>query len=206
MKRKRLSVEALEAIAKKAGRGTIPAAHHFKKGNELSKAENLSDEANEGRLRGLLKRWEVAKEEGPRTHEEIKALQAHNRRQRKIYEKVALEAHEVQRKARMSANDAMDTLDEIVKDPSAQHSARIAAAQVILERAYGKASQVNINAQVNPDAKNSEVTDKQLDERIRQTLKRVEELTGGEAKPTDSKEQPADVRESDRDTGGSTVH
>lgn len=88
----------------------------------------------------------------------------------------ALEAHEVQQIARENASLAMKTLSDIASNKRAPESSRIAASTVILDRAYGKASQTSITANVT-NGKESEIDSTELDKRIKQALKRVEDLT-----------------------------
>src|SRR5258705_128252 len=61
---------------------------------------------------------------------------------------IQLELHELQALARENATAAMHTLVEIVKNKRAPEANRIAASAVILDRGYGKASQVSITASV----------------------------------------------------------
>jgi hypothetical protein len=106
---------------------------------------------------------------------------------------IALEAHEIQRIARESATLAMQTLREISANKRAPESSRIAASAVILDRAYGKASQTSITANVT-DGKTHNLTGDELNKRIDSTLKRVENLTSRAPKAAASKKRPADLR------------
>lgn len=104
----------------------------------------------------------------------------------------ALEAHEVQQVARENASLAMKTLAEISGNKRAPESSRIAASSVILDRAYGKASQTSITASVS-NGKESEIDSVELDKRIKQALKRVEDLTNRAPKAGTGKDRPARV-------------
>jgi hypothetical protein len=106
--------------------------------------------------------------------------------------RVALEMHELQQKARESASEVMDALIEISLDKRAPHPARIAAGAVVLDRGYGKATQVSMSANLT-NGKADELTGDELNKRIGKALKRVEDLTGGAAKKDTSKDRPADL-------------
>jgi hypothetical protein len=104
----------------------------------------------------------------------------------------ALEAHELQKIARESAEDAMATLKEICKNRRAPEATRIAASAVILDRGYGKASQTSITANVT-NGKARDITAEELDRRTTAALNRVEELTNRAPKAGKSTEGPADI-------------
>lgn len=107
--------------------------------------------------------------------------------------KVALEAHELQQIARQNATLAMQTLVEISGNPRAPEATRIAASAVILDRAYGKASQTSITASVT-NGKASDIDGPELNKRIDRALKRVEAITDGTPKAGKSPKRPADLR------------
>jgi len=106
---------------------------------------------------------------------------------------MALEAHELQQLARENATAAMRTLIEISKNKRAPEATRIAASSVILDRGYGKASQTSFTANVG-NGKTSDIPAEQLEKRVEQALKRVEELTRRTPKAEPSKKRPANLR------------
>lgn len=114
----------------------------------------------------------------------------------KLQEKkaIALEAHELQQIARENATLAMQTLVEISSNPRAPEATRIAASAVILDRAYGKASQTSITANVS-NGKKSDLDSTELDKRISQALKRAEELTNRAPKKVEGTKRPPNLRE-----------
>lgn len=119
------------------------------------------------------------------------------KRARKILKEkkaIALEAHELQQIARENATLAMETLAEISGNKRAPESSRIAASAVILDRAYGKASQTSITANVTSNGKKSDLDQSELDKRIGSALKRVEELTNRTPKARPSTKRPVDIR------------
>ena len=138
------------------------------------------------------------------THEQKKRRTA--RRRLKLRETVALEARDVMNRSRKLASMALKMYEDIIADPTERTADRIAAGQVILDRAYGKANQTNTNITVDANGKPTEVSGKELNERIAATLKRIEELTGGTSEERPRKERPADIRQRDGDPGGSTFH
>lgn len=111
-------------------------------------------------------------------HKEAWRPEAMKRKRIKMKEKkaIALEAHELQQIARENATLAMSTLVEISANKRAPEATRIAASAVILDRAYGKASQTSITANVG-NGKASDIDSNELDNRIKRALKRVEDLT-----------------------------
>ncbi len=109
---------------------------------------------------------------------------------------VAKEAREIQDMARMRATAVMDRITDIALN-SPVESVAVAAGNVVLERAYGRANQTNINAHIDANGKANEIDSKELDARITAALKRVEEATGtmgGEAEAPPREERPTDLR------------
>lgn len=111
----------------------------------------------------------------------------------KVKKAIALEAHELQQIARENATLAMNTLVEISGNPRAPEATRIAASAVILDRAYGKASQTSITANVS-NGKASDISAEELDSRVKRALKRVEDLTNRTPKAGTSKNRSSDLR------------
>lgn len=111
----------------------------------------------------------------------------------KAKQAIALEAHELQQLARENATAAMRTLIEISKNKRAPEATRIAASAVILDRGYGKASQTSFTANVG-NGKTSDIPGEELDKRVEQALKRVEDLTRRAPKAQPRPQRPADIR------------
>lgn len=183
--------------------GTIP----FEKGNKYAAASNMTPDAHHRRMQALYRGWATM----ARRHRGERVMSASHKenirkaKRTRLRENLQAEARDIQNLARTYAVAAMEKLHEI-SEHSEQDSAKIAAIQVILERAYGKATQTSINANLDANGKPTEVTSKELDTRIAETLKRVENLTGGTAQEVEGEGQPADLRVGDRDTGGSSIH
>jgi len=125
--------------------------------------------------------------------EALKRNRKRKRVQLRERKRVALEMHELQQLARENAVDAMKTLINISQDERAPHPSRIAASAVILERGYGKSSQVTMSASLTSE-KSKDLTGDELARRIDKTLKRVEELTTRAPEAPKSKNRPNDLR------------
>lgn len=110
-----------------------------------------------------------------------------------IRQAIALEAHELQQLARENAKVAMDTLIEITKNKRAPEATRIAASQALLDRGYGKSSQISMTANIS-HGKTSDITTDELDNRVKQTLQRVEELTNRTRKERARPQGSVDLR------------
>lgn len=107
---------------------------------------------------------------------------------------------EIQAEARRYAVDALKALQEIVRSPISADVARISAAQTLLDRGYGRPTQTNVNATVNTDGKPQEITDQELNRRIEESLRAVEDITRAAGTPKrkrekiQSEDRPADIR------------
>lgn len=104
----------------------------------------------------------------------------------------ALEMHELQELARQNARGALETLVEISTNKRAPEAARIAASVSVLDRGYGKASNTTITANVS-NGKAADLTGDELDRRVKQALKRVEDLTRRTPQKTAGTKRPSDL-------------
>lgn len=96
-----------------------------------------------------------------------------------------MEQREMVDLARQKARRAMEVYDEIMDSETSADTAKLQAANAVLDRAFGKATQTNVNTNVNADGKPSEIDYRELNTRIDNALKRIEEATGGtEQAPT----------------------
>jgi hypothetical protein len=160
----------------------------FHRGRNVVK-DRVATQFGNGNYRGC-----VSREEWVEKFEEKKRL-AMAKRKVKLHEsKVIREAKEIQDIARMHALDAIKALVKIMNSETASDQAVITAANVMLERGYGKAIQSNINQNYNTDAKPTEVNQAELDRRIEAALNRVEELTGGKGKEEPRQNGSSDLR------------
>lgn len=180
-------------------------------GNRCAAIENISAEAHARRVAGMMRALAVHY----KRHKGIKAMKQQALRQHskdikrglreKYRETVVHELRDIQEKARKNAVAAMDIAKEIMMNGE-KDSDRLAAANLVLERAYGKATQTNLNASVDANGSQKEVSTEELNQRIGKALRRVEELTGGTPKPPPSQNGPTYVRKRYRNSGGPAVH
>ena len=103
-------------------------------------------------------------------------------------------AAEIQERARKAGIYAIKAMEEIVKNPISTDVARISAANTLLDRGYGKAVQATVNTQVNPDGAPTEISQQELDRRIKETITRIEGLTTRKRETLKSEERPVDIR------------
>jgi hypothetical protein len=180
----------------------------FAVGNKLSCKENMTPEANARRLAGLARAWTVKarKKRGERIISYYGKRKIKMRHRIRLRENMIKEAREIQELAKGYTSDVMKKVYELAMDQHTKGSDLIAAAQFLHDRAYGKATQTSISAKVDTHGKSADIGAKELDARVKQTLARVERITGGTAEKGAGEERPADVRVSDRDPGGSSVH
>jgi len=120
------------------------------------------------------------------------------RKRLKLRETVAKEAREIQELARRNAAAAMKRMAEIAQT-SPNETAAIAAAALLLDRAYGKANQTNTNVNLDANGKATDVSQKELDTRIEKALERIDSLTRGAPKAPASEKPLIDLRKLDRD-------
>jgi hypothetical protein len=104
---------------------------------------------------------------------------------------VATEARDIQDIARQYSLDAMRTLADILSNPESNDTAKIAAANVILDRGYGKAAATNINMNASLDAPVKDLDSRDLDQRITETLNRIDRVTH-QVSEKDDEEPPTD--------------
>lgn len=119
---------------------------------------------------------------------------------RRLLRRSRLTVAEIQEKARQYGIDALKALREVIEKPTASDLAKISAAQTLLDRGYGRPTQTNLNTTVNTDGSPPEITDKELNRRIEETLRATEALTRVAGPPKrkrekiESEEGPADIR------------
>lgn len=180
----------------------------FEKGNKYAAAEKMSPESHKRRMRGLFKAWGVRARinRGERVVTASTVKKIKKRARVRLKETVAKEVRDIQNLARKFALAGIEEAAKIAGSSSSKDSDKLAAINLLLDRAFGKATQTSINAVLDANGKPSEVTGKELDERIAEALKRVEDLTGRAPKAPKGQKRPDNIRERDRDTGGSSVH
>ena len=116
------------------------------------------------------------------------------RLQKRVYAKVTKTHLEIQERIRAKADALLDVLEELALSDTSSENARLAAVQQLMDRAYGKATQTNVNANLDSDAKPKDISTRELDKRIEETLERVERVTGGVQEEAESPERSIDIR------------
>lgn len=189
-----------------------PRKNQFTKGHTRSRAENMHEEANALRLLGLLqaRRNDELRRKGYRivtSRSRIKmGFKAKLRHKRARQENAVKNAREITKIALDNAAKAMRVAVEVMDDPRNKGSERLAAVEIVLNRAAGRPTQTNINASVDANAPPAEATGKELDQRIAETLERVERITGRAPKAKKRPRPALNLRKDDPNPGGSTVH
>lgn len=171
-------------------------------GNRLSAAENISEEANRRRIKGALR--SAANKQRIAEGAKIVLYETPKIRKR-LKQVVAAEAREVQERARSLAMEAMDELGRMMVDDKTNGAVKVAAIQAIFDRAYGKPGQTTTNLNVDANG-TTDVTQTELVQRIAETLRRVEAITGGAVEKTAGEERPADLRKRYRNPDSSSFH
>jgi hypothetical protein len=90
--------------------------------------------------------------------------------------------------------EGIQAIRNILNNPRASDTAKIAALALCVERGYGKVAQTNINANIDADSKPSELNGDELNARIAETLERAERITKRTREPITRQERPADLR------------
>lgn len=167
----------------------------FQKGNRMSTREHYTVEslarAQRAKRRAILRARDV--KEGRSVMTIAKRKEIEKRRQARARKDIALEVQELQELCRKQMLTGVERLAKILASPVSQDTVAIAAFRELADRGYGRANQTSITARVDTNGvKNLDQTT--LDERISQTLRRVEELTHGEKKKAPRQNKPADVR------------
>lgn len=181
-------------------------------GHTLSKAENMSEESNALRFVALIKAYRnralrkqgyVIVRKKARTKMGFKAKLRHMRARKKNAVK---SAREITKIALENAGKAMRVAVEIMDDARSDPRARLSAVDMILNRAAGRPTQTNINASVDANASPDQATGKELDQRIAETIERVEQLAGRAPKAKKRPRPALNLRPVNSNPGGSTVH
>jgi hypothetical protein len=190
-----------------AGLAPGPGCPLFVKGNQWAAKKNMSAESHERRRKALQKGHVTLHKKSAGEIKVTKSMERIRKKRERAHlrETVAKEAREIQELGRRNADAVMRRLANIAIG-SPNETAAIAAAQVILDRSYGKANQTSISAHIDANGQETSISQKELDARVEQTLKRIETLTGGKAKAPKSEEPLIDLRKLDRDPNGSPLN
>src|SRR6516162_10805714 len=158
--------------------------------------ENFTEAQHNRRLNGLFKTWDV--DERKKRGEVIMSTKENERRKfrrrLRLKEGVALQARDVQEVARKYARATMEMIAEIAGNPTERAADRIAAGNVLLDRAYGKANQTNTNVHVDNNGRLTEISSGELTTRIEETIRAIEITTKRTVKKEESGKQLVDLR------------
>lgn len=180
----------------------------FPKGHKFSTKENTPAESYSRKMSAMYRGWEtrVRKASGEKIVSIEQKRKKEERVRVKLRETIVTEAREIQEMARMAANRAMRVLESIIDNEDSRTSDKLTAINILLDRAYGKAAQTNVNTNIDANSKEADVSATELDRRIKAALNRVEAITGGAGEAPASEERPVDLCEYDRDPNSSTKH
>jgi hypothetical protein len=180
----------------------------FKKGNQAARRENMDNDSHNRRVQGIFKAWAARsrKVRGERVMSRETKEKIIRRHTIRIRENIVKEAREMQALMKSYTEEAAKRVYGIIESEHAKDSDVIAAAQFLFDRAYGKATQTNLNANVDANGRPKEVTGKELDARISAALDRVERITGGAPEKGESEERSDNLRIDSGHSGGGSVH
>lgn len=180
----------------------------FYKGHKLSTKENTPAASYARKMAAMHRGWgtRVRKASGEKIVSIEQKRKKEERVRVKLRETIVMEAREIQEIARMAASRAMRALENIIDDEGSRTSDKLTAINILLDRAYGKAAQTNVNTNIDANNKEADVSATELDRRIKAALNRVEAITGGAGEAPPGEERPPDICEYDRDPNSSTKH
>lgn len=162
--------------------------------NPHGSLKNPTQAQIEGRRKAQVKIGEVRNPYGRKGLKSVGLKKMDKRKRTKEGEDMAIDAREAQRLSRESMRKAIERVAAILDDPAASDMAAIAAFHALADRAYGKATQTNVNANLDVDANPRELKGNELDKRITETLERVERLTKRKRETLVSEDGHPDLR------------
>jgi hypothetical protein len=110
---------------------------------------------------------------------------------------IGLEYKEMQEIARQNADEAMQVYLDIMRDPDSAGSVKLAAADRIMERAFGKTAQMNLNVNATLDGNPMDLSDADLTREIKAIVGKVKtiESGGSQTEEVESEVRPKNLRE-----------
>lgn len=130
----------------------------------------------------------------PTTLEEIRRKEDNDLKQM-MTKKKRMEAHELQEMARENADMLFKVIMEIASNDEAPAAVRLQAANMGLDRAFGKAATTNINVNADIDTKLADLDDAALKRRLIQNIARIEANTADDGKTIEGEARPINIRE-----------
>ena len=110
---------------------------------------------------------------------------------------IGLEYKEMQEIARQNAEDAMQVYLDIMRDPETAPSVKLAAADRVMERAFGKTAQMNLNINTSIDSNPMDLSDADLTREIKAIVGKVKtiESGGSQTEEVEGEVRPKNLRE-----------
>lgn len=149
----------------------------------------------EARRKGQIKPGECRNPYGRAGYKSVGITKVEKRRRSPESESIVKESREIQELARKHVPAAIERVAKILSDENSSDMAAIAAYHALADRGYGKPTQTNVNANMDMDAKPSEIASNDLDKRITEALERIERVTKRERETLESEVTPPNLRE-----------
>ena len=105
------------------------------------------------------------------------------------------EARDIQDIARDLSEEMIELAADIARDENTSPAAKLQAIQFITERGYGKPVQSTVNTNINQNLKPSELNATELDQRVAETLRRIEGAEQRAPKAPEGENRPRNLRE-----------
>lgn len=112
-----------------------------------------------------------------------------------LRKKNRLEAYELQEMAREAAEKVFKVIQEVAMNEEAPPAVRLQAANMVLDRAYGRAATTNFNVNADIDTKLENLDDDSIRRRIAQNLARLEARSDNDRKTIEGEARPINLRE-----------
>ena len=106
-----------------------------------------------------------------------------------------LTSKEVQVRAREDSDLAMLALREILISDEASHTNKLRAAELVLDRGFGRPKQTTLNVSMDNDAEPKKLSASALRSRIEAALDGIEQAERGAEEEGEGEERPPNIRE-----------
>lgn len=136
----------------------------------------ITPEQNERRLMGLRKAW--AHSSRKRAGEDIgMTIYQKKKKGKQAWLTEAKRHAEIQTRAQQYSWElGIEELAKMIKDPETPKNVKLGCIEAMLNRAFGKATQINANVEVGTNATDRELSRVELERQIRATLEEVKQL------------------------------
>jgi len=113
---------------------------------------------------------------------------------KRVYTMITKTHLEMTQRAREKAEKLIELLETIAFSDDSSENAKLAAAQQLLDRAYGKSTQMNVNSNMDAGGRPKDISARDLDRRIDETIRRVEGTPERVQEEAAGPEGPPDLR------------